>query len=423
MKIIILLILILLSNFLAACSTSKQPLRQTASTASVFERSSVVKKCKPMRKVYRKTPLSLDKSGEKYDLSLIDSNIREALLELSLMSEKSIIFDENVTGLVTVNIMQKSFEEALNMIIHAGPYDFKKTGDFYFVGVLDPESTSWIKITHNYNYNTQFQQPSVIVDGLSEKYKKYIVVDERKRILTLSAPRSILRELHKAVSNLDQRRKQVQLELLITELSQKARKSIGKLLKTGTASDYTGYGASNPLENATILPNTAYLNFMHTLQAIEQNGEAEIKARPSLMVMEGNQAEFNSNQRHLLYEKTGGNTSKLHFIDTGIVLKVVPYVGKNNEIILSIIESGSSNFSRSANDILEHKITTKITVKPSEAILFGGMMQERQRMQLTKVPVVGSLPLVGNFFKHKEEVTETKEVIFAIKPKVVCPGV
>ncbi len=240
--------------------------------------------------------------------------------------------------------------------------------------------------------------------------------------MSISAPRTMLLETLKSIILLDRPQKQILLELTISELSQSARKSLGKVLKSGTASDYTGYLPGSVSDNTTILGNLTYANFIHSLKAFAKRGEADIKARPSLMVLEGNEAIFNSSQNYLLPTPNGYSSAKLRFIDTGVILKITPFLGKDNEIILKISDSGSSNFSRPTNDVQAQKISTTIVVKPGESVLFGGMMQERKRLLLTKVPVLGDIPLIGYFFKSKEETKEIKEVIFSIRPQVVCRG-
>ena len=101
---------------------------------------------------------------------------------------------------------------------------------------------------------------------------------------------------------------------------------------------------------------------------------------------------------------------------------MTPYLSKNGDITLKIKESGSSTFDEETSDIQEHKISTTIIVRPGESVMFGGMIQQRGKTVITKIPLLGDIPLLGNFFRHTDEQNETKEVIFAIRPRVVCKG-
>ena len=106
------------------------------------------------------------------------------------------------------------------------------------------------------------------------------------------------------------------------------------------------------------------------------------------------------------------------FIDSGIRLKIIPSVADNEDIMLKIdnLELGDID----SNQIYEHNLSTSIRVKKGESLLIGGMLMRKNKVNVTKIPILGNIPLLGWFFKHENKSKEMSEILFLIKPEVVC---
>ncbi len=359
--------------------------------------------------------------GTKYDFSFLETSLREALFEISTMTETPIIIDESVMGSISINIVNKTLEESLNIITDSGPYDYKRKKGFYYVGVLEKATPSWNKLVYAFHYKPKFQQPGELHSLLSSENKNYITIDDKKGSLSVEAPRKQLIKIIKQFYEYDKEQPQIMLELTVTDLSERAQKQIGKVFSSGTANDYTqGSSGVSSVLNFGVLQQNIYSNLLQTITALEQAGEAEVAAKPALMTLNGEEATYESNHKYLISDPRKNNYQKVEFIESGVKLKMTPYLQRNGKIKIEIKDSSSSSFDKETNEFQEHKINTHILVSPGETVFFGGMKHKKEKIVITKVPIIGDIPGIGYFFKNKFKVQEDHEVIFTIRPEVVC---
>ncbi len=368
--------------------------------------------CK-QRKIVTVERLSLDNSPhtfdkKKYTFQFLDQSIREALLELSISAKVPIVFDENVSGLVSVNIQDKNFIGSLEMIVSSGPYDYKYKDGYYYVGVLDPKSSSWSRLSYFHTYKTKNLRPSTILKQINSKYLSLISFDDSMNTISINAPRKLLLALATQIHQVDIPRKQIQLNFSIAEISSKGKESLGALLNS------TLVGGT--IKQLATLGTNQFKDILYAMNILRTNGELDVKARPSILVLEGDVAKFNSTVKKMLPLST--SYDKIQFLSAGIDVEIIPRIGENNEIVLTIKELKLGDITN--DEINEHGLTTSIRVKEGDSILIGGMLKERKIVQITKVPLLGDIPLIGYFFKSKMEVQELVEVIFLIRPVILC---
>jgi type II secretory pathway component GspD/PulD (secretin) len=358
--------------------------------------------------------------GPVFDLSMIESSIKEALLELSTMAGVAIVADENVTGQVSANIEGKTVEEILDIICHSGPFDFKKIDDYYYVGVLDPTSPSWWKLQQTHNYKTRYLAPSELVNSLAPDQQKLVSPDDSKRMVTITAPASLSKQILSTVRSIDRPKRQIALALTITEVNNNASKRIGKILNYGTARDYTGNPTPGYINTTSVITSHAYEFFLHSIQALEKTGDAKIKANPVLVTVEGKEAKFASTERQLLVDPRGYIGSKMNFLEAGTSLQITPFLTGDQRILLQIKDSSASHLDKDTNNIQEHKINTSIIVNAGETVVFGGFKRNNSIFEVTKVPLLGDLPVIGFFFKSKKKINQEKEILFSVRPELLC---
>jgi general secretion pathway protein D len=110
--------------------------------------------------------------------------------------------------------------------------------------------------------------------------------------------------------------------------------------------------------------------------------------------------------------------------DTGIILNVTPRVNASGRVLLDI-EQEASNVVRTTSSgidsptIQQRKVSTKVTVNDNEALIIGGLIQERNSKVKTQVPVLGEIPVIGNAFRNKTDTIERTELVIFIRPKIV----
>ncbi|MBT3584590.1 MAG: hypothetical protein HN509_06770 [Halobacteriovoraceae bacterium] len=167
---------------------------------------------------------------KKYSFQFLDGSIREALMELSSTSGIPIVFDESVSGILSIEIRKKSFLKSLELITSSGPYDFKKEKGYFFVGLSDEKSESWWKLNYQHNYKLKNLNAIDLIKQLSPKHQAFISSEPGQNTISISAPRKILKSIAYEIYRLDKEKAQIQLGITISELSSRAKEYVGGLL-------------------------------------------------------------------------------------------------------------------------------------------------------------------------------------------------
>lgn len=411
-----------LSCFAISCTSSKKLIPNSQNVRTIlnkrqkktctFDKSSTKNLDKMLGELIPKTV------GTRYSFSFLETSLSEALIELSVESQTPIVFGEEVSSLITLNIVSKTFEEALSMIAKAGPYDYKKYDSYYYVGVLDPSEESWSKLIYEYTYKLKNIKPSVLKNSMPKPLAGLVFHNEYSNTVHIQAPRYKAIQILKFIRESDAKKAQIRIRLTIIELNRTGSNFVGKIFQSGTLFDYEP--ASLSLTVPTLINGTNYLKFLYTISALKEKGHAQIKATPTLLTMEQHPAKFESLKKNLLVIGGSSLTARPEFIESGVLFQITPYLVNNNTIRLSIKDSHSSTYDPDTQLLNKHKINTEVEVKEGDSVLLGGMIYDKKEKILTKVPVLNQIPLVGAFFKSKQDMTESREILFSIRPEIYC---
>jgi type II secretory pathway component GspD/PulD (secretin) len=115
----------------------------------------------------------------------------------------------------------------------------------------------------------------------------------------------------------------------------------------------------------------------------------------------------------------------------GIILKVIPSVGADKKTIsLSLIpevsEGTADGFSYTGGVTLpkftSRNLSTTVIVNSGETVVLGGLIKESRTKTVTRVPVLGNIPLLGAFFKKNRDSIERKNLLIFVTAKVLSPS-
>jgi type IV pilus assembly protein PilQ len=203
----------------------------------------------------------------------------------------------------------------------------------------------------------------------------------------------------------------------------------------GSTNVGTGVRASidNGLNNFT-------RDFFAQLQATVTNGNAKILTDPTLVVQEGQVATVNLTQEvitNFKQETTGGVTSPQTITVTvekkaaGLILPVkVDRIDDNGYVSLSVAPSISQpertqavNVGANQNSVTllsERKLESgQIRLRDGQTLVLSGIIQEQDRVNVSKVPILGDIPLLGALFRRTERDNQRREVIVLLTPQVI----
>ena len=299
----------------------------------------------------------------------------------------------------------------------------------------------------------------------TEGKKTIITHHEKTNSIIVSSAEENLKSIKNIIAKLDIRRAQVLVEAIVVDLSESAAKKlgveaiytgdddssipIGVTRFSGTGPDLLAIaGASDDEQDVTLtttavssLLNTQGLvagfgdmesgenNFVGILNAIAGDTDSNILSTPSILAMDNEPARLFIGQEIPITtgESLGTNNSNPFRTtsrqEVGIELEITPQINEGSSVILNIKQgvSGVAGVAESGFDLITNKreIETTVLVDNNQIIVLGGLIDEDKQEVVSKVPVLGSIPLFGRLFQSSSTSSVKKNLMVFLKPKIL----
>ena len=168
--------------------------------------------------------------------------------------------------------------------------------------------------------------------------------------------------------------------------------------------------------------------FAARINALQDQGVARIVTSPQVMTLSNVEAVIDNNRS--FYIKVNGNYEvDLFKVTAGTTLRVTPHVfreGSEVHIKLLVqIDDGVINFTDTASkvdnipSVSRSTINTQALLMAGESLLIGGIVQDSERNNVSKVPLLGDIPILGNLFKTTTDNHDRVERLFLISPRLI----
>lgn len=315
--------------------------------------------------------------------------------------------------------------------------------NLYLVGRSHPDSPGFNELADSERVQLNYISAEHLRASVPPSVRQYILSGERKFEVLLFGPDSALEVIRKVVRQLDVPGRQVVLEALVVELSEEASRKLGMdwersgpdtifSLVEGPESFVGGV-------NWTSVDQRDLRQLMLTIRMLVRDEEASVRSRPRVATVDGEKALINIAREEFFNIVTDINgdflQTELQKIAAGVKLEMTPHVGKNDDITVSVMTEVSDVISRSSNiagdndngsndlPIVRRRVAeTRVRVKEGDAIVIGGLIETQEKDTVKRVPILGSIPLLGVAFRSTETVFEKTEVVIFITPRLLEDG-
>ncbi|OZC01275.1 secretin N-terminal domain-containing protein [Rubricoccus marinus] len=172
-------------------------------------------------------------------------------------------------------------------------------------------------------------------------------------------------------------------------------------------------------------------DFYIQLQALVQEGKATVRSRPQIATLSGHTASITvgTSQYYLLKSIVpttgtglGVETERFEKVDANVSLVITPWVGASGDVTAEIKPEFSSPvgaFEAGVPPTINSRtVDTTVRLRDGETIIIGGLIQESQAATYNKVPLLGSIPLLGRLFRNRRETAQRSELVIFITPHV-----
>ncbi|MEM9634944.1 MAG: type II secretion system secretin GspD [Pseudomonadota bacterium] len=265
--------------------------------------------------------------------------------------------------------------------------------------------------------------------------KTRIVADEANNAILVYATQAEYESVLPMIKRLDSLPNQVLLEATIAEVTLTDELKFG--LRWFFESGNFSFKLSDAINGSVGATNPGFSLLFSAgetkiaLNALSSITDVNIISSPNLMVLDNRKATLQIGDQvpiatESAVDTTSNNTvvNSIELKDTGIILTVTPRVNDSGRVILDITQEVSDVVRTTSSGIdsptiRQRKVTTTVVVNDGDSLALGGLIQKRDEITKSQVPVLGDVPVVGNLFKNKEDTERRTELLILITPHVI----
>ncbi|HET7175835.1 MAG TPA: type II secretion system secretin GspD, partial [Gammaproteobacteria bacterium] len=299
-----------------------------------------------------------------------------------------------------------------------------------------------------------------------------VIPDERTNALVITAPPKAMRSMQEVIGKLDIRRAQVLVQAIEAELTSDKSAELGVTWVADAANnggvaltDFSNTGASiaGVAQSAIAASNSSSgtgtsvtgftppqgltlgvgkiasggFSFAALIRALSGDGETNILSTPSVVTLDNQEATIKVTQKvpFVTGQYTGATTGAsstgsavinpfqtVDREDVGITLKITPQINEGDSVQLKIDQTVSDLTATSigGQPVTDNReITTNILAKSGEIVVLGGLIDNSLTESEQQVPVLGSIPLIGNLFKYRSTTNTKRNLMVFIQPSIL----
>jgi type III secretion protein C len=168
--------------------------------------------------------------------------------------------------------------------------------------------------------------------------------------------------------------------------------------------------------------------FLARVQALEEDGEARMLGRPSVLTVDNVQATLENTTTYYIPVQ-GNEASDLFKVEAGTVLRVTPHIitetdgQRTIKLAVNVQDDqnndGETSTGTSIPPIKQTKINTQAIVGAGQSLLIGGYYYEQKGRDESGIPILKDIPAVGNLFKTTSKSSKRMERLILITPRVI----
>ncbi len=286
-----------------------------------------------------------------------------------------------------------------------------------------------------------------ITPSISGKNKPTVTVDTELNAIVVYATDREIKEIRSVIEELDVERQQVYVQAKIVEISKNKAEQLGVKysLLSGIVNDSGIYGFSGVLgsldgsdaiaqvasllgTNFDIPKVTKALALGTTISLFDKNGVANILSEPAVLCINNKESSLyvGRTESVLTQTTTGSDATSLtrqnySREDIGLTLKVKPRISEDNKVALDVkavledVIGGQVGLPTTT----KREVSTTSIVKNGETVIIGGLVKDKTSKTVTKIPLLGDIPILGIPFRHTTESVDKISLVIMITPYIV----
>jgi type IV pilus assembly protein PilQ len=419
-------------------------------------------------------------TGEPISVNLKDVDLQDFFRLIHEISGLNVVLDPNVKGSLTIVLDDVPWDQALDIVLKNNGLARQLDGNVLRIATIETlrreadahraqreaEALAVDKVTF-----TRFLSYAHAKD-LVPTCKKFIsqrgdvIADERTNAIIVTDVPSVMPALDKLLSQLDTKTQQVEIEARVVSATRSFARDIGTQLGFGFGNAstsiggasavgstpnstfgiipkygivgtspptsttgvqiplFSNLGSTSPTSGINLTTASASVRIDAILTMAESRGLVKILSRPRVVTQNNIQALVRQGVRvPIVTQAQLGGPPTVTYVDAFLRLTVIPQITSEGTIFLNVdVENTTPDFGESVQGnptLITQQATTQVLVTDGGTVVIGGVIQTNNSVNVDQVPLLGSIPWLGNLFKHTTVSTSNQELIFFITPRII----
>ncbi len=410
-------------------------------------------------------------TGEPISLNLKDVDLKDFFRLIHEISGLNIIIDPNVTGNVTLVLDAVPWDQALDIVLKNNRLGKTLEGNVLRIARVETltseqeaasklaaareEAQPLVTVFRPVNYAKASTISTMLkswVGGGALTKRGNVLVDDRTNTLIISDIQTQIPIIENIINRLDKKAKQVSIEARIVRANANFSRTLSVALSgaynnrsgstltsgaSGTASTADASGGAltkgTPAQ-VTVQPVSGFGVYAISnagaryiinaaVAAEETRGQAKTISKPTI-VTQNNVPGTVTQGTQIPIQTSINNTISIQYVNAALTMKVTPQVTEDGNIFLDINVTNAAPglvLTTAGPSIDTQQATTQVLVPDGGTVVFGGVNVVSRTKSATYVPLLGSIPVLGNLFKTSSITDSDQELLFFVTPKVL-PG-
>jgi type IV pilus assembly protein PilQ len=420
-------------------------------------------------------------TGEKLSLNFQNVEVRAVLNVIADFTDLNIITSDTVSGNITLRLKDVPWDQAMEIILQTRGLDSRRSGNVIWIAPRDELATreklalesaqqiNDLEQTRTESFQMNYQKAADVQKLLSDASQRILskrgsaVVDARTNTLFVQDTPARLEEVRKLLAKIDIAVRQVMIEARIVEADDSFSKNLGvrfgfamlggargpqgtrfntgaELGNTATAAGLvagtpliTGQGSQVNLPASGLNGfNAGQFSFVLLHEAMSRvpglrvsamaaAGQGKMHGSPPVRPAAQVEAVIEQGTEIPYQQATSSGATSVTFRKANLSLKVKPQITPDGSIImtLDVNKDQPGAVTAAGLQINTKHVKTEVLVENGGTVVIGGIYEQQDRTDITKIPFFGDLPLLGGLFRNTTTSTNKTELLVFITPRIV----
>ena len=408
------------------------------------------------------------------ELEAVDVDIRNLLTNIALANNLNIVISDEVQGNVSVKLSNINAQDMIKIIAENNYYTYQFNDNIIYISKGDKDINLYTVQVNYLELDKIAQTINLMLTGnlpdkIDDKDKKIainnkVMIDESENTISFYGTLKQYEQIKNFLQEQDKPQKQVSLEAKVTAIQKDAAKDLGvswewsKLPQSpeheitydtvkhtvinedGSKEEITDY---LPVDEVTRkwnddenIPGVIRFGkgvdgypyefyYAAKIDALISDGKANILARPNITTIQGKEAVINIGSEVPVPTVSTTNsttTTSIKYREAGIILKCTPRVNEDGIITVKVHTEVSSPMyveDMKAYRFQKRSADTIVRLKDGQTMVIGGLIGSDEAKQMSKIPFLGDIPILGNLFKHIQKSKSDTEVMIFLTAREV----